>query len=288
MNTILVTGSHGQLGTALCRIASRFTGFKLHFADIDTLDVSDPSAVEAAVRSLGVKVVINCAAYTAVDRAEDDAARCMAANCEAVRYIGEAASAAGARVIHVSTDYVFDGQAARPYHEQDLPHPLSVYGKSKLAGEQALLSACGQAVILRTSWLYGETGRNFVRTMLDLGACREEVKVVADQYGTPTYAADLAGAIRMVATAARFVPGIYHYSNDGVCTWYDFAVRIFALAGLPCRATPVATGEYPARAARPPYSVLSKAKIRDVYGVAAPPWEESLKTCIANMNRIKK
>jgi dTDP-4-dehydrorhamnose reductase len=283
MKSILVTGSNGQLGTALHNISGRFAGFKFHFTDIDTLDMLDRPAVGEAVESLRIDAVINCAAYTAVDRAEDDADACMRVNRDAVRNIGEAAASAGARVIHVSTDYVFDGKNTRPYREDDATNPSSVYGKSKLAGEQALLSACPGAVIIRTAWLYSETGNNFVRTMLRLGAERDAVNVVADQRGAPTYAADLAGAIMTVVTSGQFVPGIYHYSNEGICTWYDFAVKIFEHAGVKCRVHPVTTSEYPTRAARPAYSVLDKAKIRETWGVATPEWEDSLKKCLHNI-----
>jgi dTDP-4-dehydrorhamnose reductase len=208
----------------------------------------------------------------------------MRVNCDAVRNIGEAAAAAGARVIHVSTDYVFDGKNTRPYREDDAVNPSSAYGRSKLAGERALLAACRDSVIIRTAWLYSETGANFVKTMLRLGAERDAVSVVADQQGTPTYAADLADAVMAVATSGKFVPGIYHYSDEGVCTWYDFAVKIFELAGIACRVNPLTTAEYPVRAMRPAYSVLDKTKIRETYGVATPGWEDSLRKCLSQMN----
>ncbi|MDR2774439.1 MAG: dTDP-4-dehydrorhamnose reductase [Tannerella sp.] len=284
MESILVTGSKGQLGTALYNISGSFAGFKLHFADVDTLDILDKSSVGSVIESLRIGVVVNCAAYTAVDRAEDDADTCMQVNCEAVRNIGEIAASTGAKVIHVSTDYVFDGKNTCPYREDDAVNPLSVYGKSKLAGERALLSVCRDAVIVRTAWLYSETGNNFVKTMLRLGAERDAVNVVADQQGSPTYAADLAEAIRTVVMSGKFVPGIYHYSGEGRCTWYDFAVKIFELTGMVCRVNPVTTAEYPVRAVRPAYSVFDKTKIRETYGVITPGWEDSLKKCLCNMN----
>jgi dTDP-4-dehydrorhamnose reductase len=284
MESILVTGSKGQLGTALYNVSGCFAGFQMYFTDIDTLDILDKSCIESVIAAQRVGTVINCAAYTAVDRAEDDAERCMRVNCDAVRNIGEAAAAAGARVIHVSTDYVFDGKNTRPYREDDAVNPSSAYGRSKLAGEQALLAACRDSVIIRTAWLYSETGANFVKTMLRLGAERDAVSVVADQWGTPTYAADLADAIMAVVTSGKFVPGIYHYSDEGVCTWYDFAVKIFELAGVKCKANPLATDEYPVRAMRPAYSVLDKTKIRETYGVVTPGWEDSLRKCLNNMN----
>ncbi|MDR0698607.1 MAG: dTDP-4-dehydrorhamnose reductase [Tannerella sp.] len=286
MESILVTGSKGQLGTALYNISGCFAGFKMYFADVDTLDILNKSSVESVIESRRIGVVINCAAYTAVDKAEDDADMCMRVNCEAVRNIGEVAASTGAKVIHVSTDYVFDGENTRPYREDDAENPLSVYGKSKLAGEQALLSVCHDAVIIRTAWLYSETGNNFVKTMLRLGAERDAVNVVADQQGAPTYAADLADAIKTIVMSGKFVPGIYHYSDEGLCTWYDFAVKIFELTGMACRVNPIPATGYPVRAARPTYSVLDKTKIRETYGVITPEWEDSLKNCLCNMNLI--
>jgi dTDP-4-dehydrorhamnose reductase len=258
----------------------------LHFTDVDTLDILDKQAVASYIKSFDIDAVVNCAAYTAVDRAEDDAELCMCINRDAVRNIGEVAASLGIRVIHVSTDYVFDGQATRPYREDDVPHPLSVYGQSKLAGEQALMAACPDAVIIRTAWLYSETGANFVKTMLRLGTERQpaEVHVVADQLGTPTYAGDLAGAILHILMSGKFTPGeIYHYTNEGVCTWYDFAVRIFEMAGLECRVNPLPTSGYPTRAPRPAYSVLDKTKIKQSCGLIIPPWEESLAGCLRRL-----
>jgi dTDP-4-dehydrorhamnose reductase len=284
MKSILITGANGQLGTALRNMADAFDGCTLHFTDVDTLDICDRSQVECFMKSRSVDTVVNCAAYTAVDRAEDDPDTCTRINCDAVRNVGEAAERCGAAVIHVSTDYVFDGNATRPYREDDPTGPASVYGATKLAGERALLSSCGDtAVIIRTAWLYSETGSNFVRTMLRLGGQRGSIGVVADQKGTPTYAADLAGAIRSVVSAERFTPGIYNYTNGGVCSWYDFAVEIFRIAGIDCEVTPLATADYPTRAKRPAYSVLDKSKIKETYNPAVPAWEESLRRCLHNL-----
>jgi dTDP-4-dehydrorhamnose reductase len=254
----------------------------LHFTDVDTLDILDKQAVASYIKSFDIDAAVNCAAYTAVDRAEDDAELCMCINRDAVRNIGEVVTSSGIRMIHVSTDYVFDGRATRPYREDDASHPLSVYGQSKLAGEQALTATCPDAVIIRTAWLYSETGTNFVKTMLRLGTERRpaEVHVVADQQGTPTYAGDLAEVILHILMSGKFVPGIYHYTNEGVCTWYDFAVRIFETAGLECRVNPLPTSGYPTRAPRPAYSVLDKTKIKQTYGLTIPPWEESLTGCL--------
>lgn len=283
MKSVLVTGANGQLGVALRGISDDIEGFAFHFTDVDALDICDKAQVEAFVKSHDVRIIINCAAYTAVDKAEDDVALCTRINRDAVRYIGEVAALAGAKVIHVSTDYVFDGCGTRPYREEDPTGPNSVYGATKLAGEQALLAACEESVIIRTAWLYSETGANFLKTMLRLGAERDTLGVVADQRGTPTYAGDLAGAIVAVLTAEKFVPGVYHYTNEGACTWYDFAVKIFELAGITCEVKPLTTAEYPTRAKRPAYSVLDKTKIKETFGVQIPQWESALQKCLQNI-----
>jgi dTDP-4-dehydrorhamnose reductase len=285
--TILVTGANGQLGNAIRTLAPKHNDCIFHFTDIDTLDICDRVQFPDFVRANGIRYVLNCAAYTAVDKAEDDVETCMRINRDAVRNIGETARAEGLKVIHVSTDYVFDGNAAHPYREDDATRPQSVYGRSKLEGERALQEACPDSVIIRSAWLYSEFGHNFVKTMLRLGREREEVNVVSDQTGTPTYAGDLAAAMLTVAGHATFVPGIYHYSGEGVCSWYDFAAKIMAMAGLTCRVRPVTTGEYPTRAFRPAYSVLDKAKIKQVYGVEVPEWETSLRHCIRKLNDIQ-
>ncbi|MDR2915328.1 MAG: dTDP-4-dehydrorhamnose reductase [Tannerella sp.] len=283
MESVLVTGANGQLGVALRNISDRFDGFKFYFTDVDTLDICDKLQVNDFIKSHGIGCVVNCAAYTAVDKAEDDEETCMRVNCDAIRNIGEVAASLGTRVVHVSTDYVFDGYATRPYHEDDITNPASVYGRTKLAGERALLSACEDSVIIRTAWLYSETGANFVKTMLRLGAERDVLGVVADQRGTPTYAGDLADVIKAVLTNGNFVPGVYHYTNEGECTWYDFAVKIFELAGMKCEVNPLTTAEYPTRAKRPAYSILDKSKIKETYGIQIPAWEDSLKKCIKNL-----
>lgn len=287
MKSVLVTGANGQLGIALRKISNGLNGFEFHFTDVDTLDICDKSQLKAFVKSNDIDVIVNCAAYTAVDKAEDDVDLCMRINRDAVRHIGEVATLAGAQVIHVSTDYVFDGYGVRPYREDDPTGPDSVYGMTKLAGEKALVSVCDDSMIIRTAWLYSETGNNFVKTMLRLGAERDTLGVVADQTGTPTYVGDLADAIKVVLVAERFVPGIYHYADEGVCTWYDFAVKILEMAGVVCDVKPLTTAEYPTRARRPAYSVLDKSKIKKVYGVQIPAWEESLEKCLQNLEAIK-
>ncbi|MDR1814632.1 MAG: dTDP-4-dehydrorhamnose reductase [Tannerella sp.] len=281
---ILVTGANGQLGAALRKIEAPAEMF---FTDVDTLNICDRDAVESFMRSNRVDTVVNCAAYTAVDKAEDCPDECMRINRDAVQNLGAVAASIGAKVIHISTDYVFDGLSARPYREDDAVNPTSVYGATKLAGEQALAAVCNDHIIIRTAWLYSETGNNFVKTMLRLGAERGVVGVVTDQRGTPTYAADLASAVVKILFSGKFVPGIYHYTDAGECSWYDFAVRIFALAGLKCKVNPLTTAEYPTRASRPAYSVLDKSKINTVYGIVPPQWEESLERFIRQYLKIK-
>lgn len=273
---ILVTGAGGQLGNAIRVQASERSGDVFYFTDVDSMDVCDKSQLSDFVRHNGVQYLINCAAYTAVDKAEDDVEQCMRINRDAVRNMGEVAAGQNIRLMHISTDYVFDGNARQPYREDDPVNPQSVYGLSKLAGEQALQSICPQSVIIRTAWLYSEFGNNFFKTMLRLGNERETVRVVDDQVGTPTYAADLAEALFAIVDSPVFRSGIYHYSNQGVCSWYDFAAQIMQRAAPNCRVIPVKTHEYPTRAVRPAYSVLSKEKIKQTYGVQTPDWSESL------------
>jgi dTDP-4-dehydrorhamnose reductase len=284
---ILVTGANGQLGKSIQTLVSKRRGCTFHFTDVDTLDLCDHARLTGFVRTRPIGYLLNCAAYTAVDKAEDDTAVCTRINRDAVRNIGEVAQAHGIKVIHVSTDYVFDGVHSHPYREEEETNPQSAYGLSKLEGEKALQAACPEAVIIRSAWLYSEYGVNFMKTMLRLGSEREEVSVVSDQTGTPTYAGDLAAAMLAIVEHPAFVPGIYHYSNEGVCSWYDFARKIMTLAGLHCRVRPVTTQEYPTRAVRPAYSVLSKEKIKRIYQVEAPDWEASLQHCLNRFNQLQ-
>jgi dTDP-4-dehydrorhamnose reductase len=281
--TILVTGANGQLGCSIRRLAAARPEAVFYFTDVDTLDLCDGAQTLDYLEHNGVDCVLNCAAYTAVDRAEDDAERCMAVNCEAVKMLGTACEALGIELIHVSTDYVFDGASDRPYREDDRPNPQSVYGASKLAGEEALRATCRGAVIVRTAWLYSEFGKNFLKTMMALGRTRDAVGVVSDQVGTPTYAGDLAEALLIIADSGQLPGGTYHYTNEGVCSWYEFASKIMAYAGLACRVTPIATCDYPTRAVRPAYSVLDKTKIKRTFGVETPGWETGLKRAIERL-----
>lgn len=280
MTTILITGSKGQLGNEMQQAAPRFPQFTFIYTDVDELDICNKIALDNFVKANEVNFIVNCAAYTAVDKAEDDVELCYKINAEAVRNIGEVATANGVKVVHLSTDYVFDGTNYLPYSEDQAVCPATIYGKSKLAGEEALLETCPQSVILRTAWLYSSFGNNFVKTMMKLGTERDSLTVIFDQVGSPTYAADLAEAILQVISHDTFVPGIYHFSDEGVCSWYDFTKTIHRIAGITCDVKPIETKDYPAKTPRPHYSVLNKAKIKSTYGITIPHWEESLERCI--------
>jgi dTDP-4-dehydrorhamnose reductase len=278
--SILITGADGQLGNALRNICRNDEKYLYCFTDVRELDICDKPRLEDFVRGNNIRLIVNCAAYTAVDKAEDDRELCCKINRDAVRNIGEIADAVHAGVIHISTDYVFDGKSTRPYRENDATSPAGIYGRSKLDGENVLLSTCPHSIIIRTAWLYSETGNNFVKTMLRLGNERDSIGVVNDQRGTPTYAGDLASAVKTILESGSFFAGIYHYTNEGVCTWYDFAKKIFEFSGLQCCVKPLRTEEYPTRAMRPAYSVLDKTKIRETYKIHIPEWEESLRKMI--------
>ena len=278
---ILVTGANGQLGSSLQKIQTKYANCAFYFTDIGTLDICDKKQLVEFVQSYRIGYIVNCAAYTAVDKAEDEKDICNRINRDAIRYIGEVASAEGIKVIHVSTDYVFDGTRPRPYREDDPANPVSVYGQSKLEGEIALLHVCPDAVIIRTAWLYSEYGSNFVKTMLHLGKEKSAINVVCDQIGSPTYAEDLAVAMMSIVEHQPFLPGIYHFSGEGICSWYDFAATIMALAELDCRVYPIKTQAYPTRAVRPANSVLDKGKIKTTFNLHIPQWEESLAKCLS-------
>ena len=251
MNTILITGSNGQLGSEIQLASKRYSSFNYLFTDVEELDICNKDALEAYIIKNDVNVIVNCAAYTAVDKAEDDQELCYKINRDAVRNIGDVAAKHHVKVVHVSTDYVFDGTNHIPYTEEMPVCPASVYGKSKLEGENALLEVCEQAVIIRTSWLYSSFGGNFVKTMIKLGTERDALNVIFDQVGTPTYAADLANAIFQVLSSESFVSGIYHFSNEGVCSWYDFTKTIHRMAGISCDVRPIETKDYPTRTPPP-------------------------------------
>ena len=268
---LLITGCNGQLGTELRTLFPQALA-----VDVADLDITDAQVVRTFVKENNVDTIINGAAYTAVDKAEDEPEKCRKINVDGVRNL----ALSGAKVVHISTDYVFDGKECRPYVEKDTPNPISVYGKTKLDGEKALLGTAESCVIIRTAWLYSPYGGNFVKTMRRLGAERENLSVVFDQIGTPTLAADLAAMI--VTLLPQIKDGtkeIYHYSNEGVCSWYDFAREIMKLSGLKCKVSPIESSQYPTKATRPFYSVLNKAKIK-TFGIEIPHWQESLEKCL--------
>lgn len=283
MLNILVTGADGQLGREM-RNAAAGAQDNYIFTDRAELDITDAGAVERCVEGNGIDVIVNCAAYTDVERAEDDAAAAELLNCTAAGNLAVAAARRGALLIHISTDYVFGGTSQNtPFAEDAAEAPVGVYGATKLAGERAVAQSGCRHIIIRTAWLYSPYGKNFVKTMLRLTAERESLKVVFDQTGTPTCAADLAAAIRTIVESRNFdgTQGIYHFSNEGVCSWYDFAVETARLAGRSaCRIEPCRSAEFPSRVVRPAYSVLDKSKIRRTFGVAVPYWRESLERCI--------
>lgn len=286
MKEVLVTGCHGQLGSELQKLAPAYAdSCHLHFTDRDELDITDRKAVFRFVEEGAFSVIVNCAAFTAVDRAENEAEACDLVNHIAPGYLAEAVAAVGGTIVQISTDYVFDGTSCRPYREDDHTHPQTVYGRTKLMGEESVVRLCPGAMIIRTGWLYSTFGNNFVKTMLRLGRERKELGVVADQVGTPTYARDLADAIMHVVDGG-VLPGIYHYANEGVTSWFDFAHAIHRAAGIDeddCRLRPLHTEEYPVPAKRPHYSVLDKTKIKQTYGLSIPWWEDSLRECIKKL-----
>ena len=280
MKTILITGSRGQLGNEMQQASSRFPVFKFIYTDVDELDICDKVALSAFVKDNAIDVIVNCAAYTAVDKAEDDVELCYKINAEAVGNIGEVASENSVQVVHISTDYVFDGTNYMPYTEDQPVCPATIYGKSKLVGEEALIGACPNAIIIRTAWLYSSFGNNFVKTMIKLGRERDSLSVIFDQIGTPTYAADLADVILNVLNCEKIVSGVYHFSDEGVCSWYDFTKAIHRIAAISCDVRPIETKDYVTRTPRPHYSVLNKTKIKNTFGITIPYWEDSLERCI--------
>lgn len=283
---ILVTGANGQLGSEL-RLVSRNSKDTYFFTDVAELDITDADAVLDTVRKLHIEAVVNCAAYTNVDRAEDDAPLAERLNATAVGNLAAAMREVGGLLVHISTDYVFGGNLNNtPCTEEQATNPTGVYGRTKLLGEQAVAASGCRYLIFRTAWLYSEFGKNFVKTMLDLTASKPELHVVFDQTGTPTYAYDLAAAIVDILDNRKFEgrTGIYHYSNEGVCSWYDFTQRIAELAGhTGCDIRPCHSSEFPSKVVRPAYSVLDKTRFKETFGLRIPYWTDSLKTCIRNL-----
>lgn len=282
MTKILVTGSNGQLGSELQEMADSFPSYRFLFTDVAELDITDAGAVNSLFMLEKPDVVINCAAYTAVDKAEDDEHAARRLNAEAAGLLASASASCNALMVHISTDYIFNGRATRPITEVDKPEPASVYGLTKLEGESEVAAKALKAVIIRTSWLYSSYGHNFVKTILKYGRERGSLDVVNDQAGTPTYARDLAGTILALLPQMQEIRGteIFNYSNEGVTNWYEFAKEILALKDVHCIVNPILTKDYPTKAPRPAYSVLSKQKIRERFGIAIPDWKESLKECL--------
>lgn len=284
MATVLVTGANGQLGNEMKEVAKRFYGYDFIFTDIDNLDITNNEKTSQFIASSNPDWIVNCAAYNLVDKAESEPDIAMLVNGTAVKNIAEAINGTECKLIHISTDYVFDGKTNVPYNEMAPANPLSGYGRSKLAGEKAALLH-KQSMIIRTAWLYSSFGSNFVKTILKHGNVKESLNVVFDQTGTPTYAADLAGAIMQIISGVirnqiAFNAGTYHYSNEGVCSWYDFASEIVLEAGLECKINPILSKDYPTAAQRPFYSVLDKSKIKENYNLSIPHWRRSLKSCL--------
>lgn len=282
---ILITGCNGQLGNEMRNVLSRNNQYNVIYTDVAELDLTDAQALAKFFDANPIDVIVNCAAYTAVDAAEDNESLCRLINVDAVRQLATTAHNHGAKVVHISTDYVFDGKGHRPYREDDPTCPQSVYGFTKLDGEKALFEVAPSSVVLRTAWLYSPYGKNFVKTMLTLGRTRDALNVVVDQVGTPTYAHDLALAIKAIIDADKWVPGIYHFSDEGAVSWYDFTKAIHRLAGITsCIVSPCMSDQFPAKAARPNYSVLDKSKIKATYGITIPYWEDSLNDCLKRID----
>ena len=282
---ILITGCNGQLGNELQLLEKNYSEHTFFNTDVHELDITNAEAIDKFVSSNNIDIIINCAAYTAVDKAESNKELCQVLNADAPAYLAKAISKRNGWMIQVSTDYVFDGTKNTPYVETDSPCPNSVYGSTKLDGEKAVEQACKNTMIIRTAWLYSSFGNNFVKTMMRLGKEKDELNVIFDQIGTPTYARDLAIAI-MTAVEKGIVPGIYHFSNEGVISWDDFTKAIHRLSGITsCHVRPIHTEEYPTAATRPHYSVLDKTKIKKTYGIEIPYWEDSLAECINILNK---
>jgi len=279
---ILVTGSNGQLGSEIKDIVIHYPNFKFFFMDLPELDICKSSQLEVFFKDKNINTVINCAAYTSVDQAEEDAEIAEQVNSKGVLNLVNALKKVDGKLIHISTDYVFDGTSFLPYKETDPVSPIGVYGKTKRAGELAVINSDIDSIVIRTSWLYSSYGNNFVKTMLRLGAEKSELGIIFDQIGSPTYARHLAKAMLDIVqkNPAEF-GGIYHYSNEGVCSWYDFARAIFEISGIECKTLAIETKDYPTPAKRPHFSLLNKAKIKQAFDIEIPHWRSALQECLA-------
>ena len=288
MPNVLVTGCKGQLGSELQELSGAYE-YNFYFTDKNSLDITDKSQIEAFVKNNSIETIINAAAYTAVDKAEDDKVNADKVNHLATKYLAQTAKDKNIKLIHISTDYVFDGKNYKPYNEDDKTNPNGVYGYTKLAGEKAMQAINPKnSIIIRTSWVYSSFGANFVKTMLRLGKERDYLGVIFDQVGTPTYAKDLAQAIlEIIPNIKNEKVEIYNYSNEGVLSWYDFAKEIMRMAKLDCKINPIETKEYPTPAVRPHYSLFNKAKIKKEFNLTIPYWKDSLDACLKVLGERK-
>lgn len=287
MLNILITGGNGQLGNEFREVSALYPYFNFIFTDVAELDITDALKVGQFFQENNFDAVINCAGYTAVDRAEQEPESAMLINRDAVVNLVQACKKYDAYLVHISTDYVFDGKLQRPYREDDRPNPASSYGRSKLAGEEAVMSCLEKGMIIRTSWLYSSFGNNFVKTILKKGAEKGKLDVVDDQTGCPTYARDLASTILQILPKALSIHQfeIYHFSGEGECSWYEFATAAIKLANIPCQVNPVTSAAYLQQAPRPQYSVMDKTKIKEHFGITIPEWRESLRECIKELTK---
>ncbi len=287
---ILVTGANGQLGNELRRLCKNFPGLEFIFTDVDMLDITNPDAVSVFMEASKPAFVVNCAAFTDVEGAEDNVKQARKVNSLAPQVLAASCAMQGAFLIHVSTDYVFDGMSNVPYTENDATNPTSVYGSSKLEGEEKIKSVSDDYIIIRTSWLYSEYGSNFTRKIIALARDKDKIEVVDDQIGSPTYARDLANCIidiiiKTILNPVAYVPGIFHYTNQGSRSWCEFAKEILQIAGITtCEVIPVTSDRFPSKVKRPKYSVLDTTKIRTSFGIGIPNWRDSLKDCITSAN----
>jgi len=282
---ILVTGANGQLGNELRRLCRNYPGLEFIFTDVDMLDITNPDAVSVFMEASKPAMVINCAAFTDVDGAEENVKQARKVNSLAPQVLAAACAMQNAFLIHISTDYVFDGESSKPYKEDDETNPLSVYGSSKLEGEEKIKTVFDDYLIIRTSWMYSEFGHNFLRTILSLAKEKDKLEVVNDQIGSPTYARDLANCIidiiiKSILNPKAYLPGVYHYANQGECSWYEFAKEIVKQSGLECEILPVDSTKVPRPAKRPKYTVLDTSKVRQNFGIGIPNWRDSLKECL--------
>ncbi|MCH8330337.1 MAG: dTDP-4-dehydrorhamnose reductase [Bacteroidetes bacterium] len=281
---VLITGDQGQLGSEIRELSGRYPEMDFVFTDVHNLDITDVTQVDSLFKKDSFDLCINCAAYTAVDKAESEEEACYLVNVKGAVNLATACKENNSKFIHISTDFVFDGMKNMPYKEDDHTNPLGVYGRSKLLGEDQILEVFKNIMIIRTSWVYSSFGSNFVKTMLRLGAERDHLNVVFDQVGTPTYAGDLADCLLKIAGHKEWVPGIFHYSNEGVTSWYDFAIEIMEQSQTDCDVNPIESKDYTTPASRPTYSVLNKTKIKDTFGIVIPYWKTSLTKCIQLIN----